>query len=78
MRDPFGPLHQGEELFVCCLADIGYGVVGLQKESVRSKNTKTTQPDLVRCGNDIYTFINTLQQVQLQLFSVLLTSNFLL
>lgn len=29
MRDPFGPLHQGEELLVGCLADIGDGVVGL-------------------------------------------------
>lgn len=30
MRDPFGPLHQGEELLVCCLADISDRVVGLE------------------------------------------------
>lgn len=28
--DPLGPLHQGEELLVCCLADVGDRVVGLQ------------------------------------------------
>ena len=43
MWDPFGPLHQGEELLVCCLADISDRVVGLE----RNKDTKhklTTVP----------------------------------
>lgn len=31
MRDPLGPLHQREELLVCCLADVGDGVVGLEE-----------------------------------------------
>lgn len=30
--DPLGPLHQGEELFVCCLADVCHRVVGLPKK----------------------------------------------
>ena len=28
--DPLGPLHQGEQLLVGRLADVGHGVVGLQ------------------------------------------------
>ena len=30
MRDPLGPLYQGEELLVCCLADVGDRVVCLE------------------------------------------------
>lgn len=40
VRDPLGPLHQGEELLVCCLADVGDWVVGLQG-AVKSKSLKT-------------------------------------
>lgn len=31
MWDPFGPLHQSEELLVCGLADIGDRVIGLER-----------------------------------------------
>lgn len=30
MRDPLRPLHEREELFVSCLADVSHRVVGLQ------------------------------------------------
>lgn len=33
MWDSFGPLHQGEELLVGCLADISDGVVGLERKA---------------------------------------------
>lgn len=42
MRDPFGPLNQGEELLVCCLADIGDWVVGLERNK-KERNAKTMQ-----------------------------------
>lgn len=28
--DPLGPFHKGEELLVCCLTDVGDGVIGLE------------------------------------------------
>lgn len=34
--DPLGPLHQGEELFVCCLADVCHRVVGLPKKKKKN------------------------------------------
>lgn len=43
MRDPFGPLHQGEELLVCCLADIGDRVVGLERKKEDECKNKTSQ-----------------------------------
>lgn len=38
--DPLGPLHQGEELFVCCLADVRHRVVGLPKKKRDGKAWK--------------------------------------
>lgn len=46
MRNPFGPLHQGEELLVCCLADIGDRVVGLERKKVEYIKNKTTITDV--------------------------------
>lgn len=36
--DPLGPLHQGEELLVCCLTDVGDRVVGLRVWVNRGNN----------------------------------------
>lgn len=30
--DPLGPFHQGEELFVCCLAYVRHRVIGLSRK----------------------------------------------
>lgn len=40
MGDPFGPLHQGEELLVCCLADVGDWVIGLEMNEVEGRQNK--------------------------------------
>lgn len=41
MWDSFGPLHQGEELLVCCLADIGDRVIGLERNKKQECQNNT-------------------------------------
>lgn len=38
MRDPLGPFHQGEELFVCRLADISDWIIGLWRDTGTSEH----------------------------------------
>lgn len=34
MWDPLRPLHQGKQLFVCSLTDVGHCIVGLQPNNI--------------------------------------------
>lgn len=44
MGDPLGPLHQCEQLLVCCLADVGDRVIGLPREETPPRGASEGPP----------------------------------
>lgn len=43
--DPFGPLHQSEELLVCCLTDVGNRVIWLEWRKDTNQASPLRHPD---------------------------------